>query len=155
MHAAELLQNYLDLVAAAIMNGDWETYENRVMLPLLLVTHAENIVVSTPDDLRAGFDTFRQALEIQKVTDYVRLVETAKIVDDDLLTGRYITHLIAGAHRILQPYTAQITLRRNGGVWRAASITNGLANSRIPFVGLSVADTPPIAEISPKEGPTK
>ncbi|MGO4907751.1 hypothetical protein ACEN2J_05395 [Pseudorhodobacter sp. W20_MBD10_FR17] len=153
MDADEILQEYLDVISDAVMAQDWEAYQGKIMLPLQLITHTANINVATPEELRAGFEAFCQTLQMQKVTHYVRLVETAKRLDQDLITGRYVSHLMAGAHRILPPYTSQMTLRRHGGVWRAVSITNSLANSRWPFVGIQVAETDPTAEISPNEGP--
>jgi hypothetical protein len=155
MDADEILQGYLDIVSDAVMAQDWDAYEGKIILPLQLITHTTSINVATPEDLRTGFDAFCQTLQVQKVTNYVRLVETAKQLDQDLIAGRYVSHVMAGTHRILPPFTSQITLRRQGGVWRAVSITNSLANSRWPFVGISVAETSPTAEISPKEGPTK
>jgi hypothetical protein len=147
MTESDILQDYLDRIATAVLTGDWATYEAGVVLPFHLVTHAANITVATQDDLRAGFDAFHQTLQIQRVTDFIRLVETAKLLDKDLISGRYVTHLMAGSHRIIPPYTSQITLRRQDGIWRAASITNALANSRWPLLMPSVVAT------SPKEGP--
>jgi hypothetical protein len=149
MTAAKLLQEYLDFVSAAVMAGDFEAYQRKIMLPFALITHAENISVSTPEQLRINFHAFRQTLQMHKVTDFIRLVESAKIVDEDLLTGCYISHLIAGGHRIMQPYTSQITLRQRDGVWCAASITNSVANLRWPFLLPSVTNTPL------NEGPTQ
>ncbi len=141
-----ILQTYLDTISAAVMANDWATYRAGVIMPFHLVTHTANITVSTEKDLRAGFDTFRQTLELQRVTDFIRLVESAKQVDQDLITGRYTTHLMSGGHRLLDPYTSQITLRRQDNIWRAASITNALANSRWPLLLLNQSQT------SPKEG---
>lgn len=155
MGANEILQGYLDFISDAVMAQDWDAYQGKIMLPLQLVTHTANINVETPEDLRAGFEAFCQTLQMQKVTHYVRLVETAKQLDQDLIAGRYVSHVMAGAHRILPPFTSEMTLRRQGGVWRAVSITNALANSRWPFVGIHVADTNPTAEISPNEGSIK
>lgn len=146
-NASSILQTYLDQIARAVMTDDWETYRAGVVMPFHLVTHTANITVSTEADLRAGFYTFRQTLEMQRVTDYIRLVESAKQVDEDLITGSYTTHLLSGGHRLLDPYTSQITLRRQEGIWRAASITNALANSRWPLLLHSQPLT------SPEKGP--
>lgn len=145
--ASGILQTYLDVIATAVMTNDWDTYRLGVIMPFHLVTHVANITVSTEQDLRAGFDTFRQTLLVQRVTDYIRLVESAKRVDEDLITGGYTTHLLSGGHRLLDPYASQITLRRQEGAWRAASITNALANSRWPLLLNSHPS------ISPDKGP--
>lgn len=142
MDAHKILQSYLDDVAAAVMTGDFDSYESRIIMPFHLVTHTANIAVATQDALRAGFDDFRQTLRIQRVTDYIRLVDTAAQLDRDLISGRYITHLLAGGHRVLDPFQSQITLRLVSNIWRAASISNALANSRWPLLLPKVADTP-------------
>jgi len=142
MNALTILQSYLDEVGAAVLRGDWNAYEARVCLPFQLVTHTANLTVTTQGDLRAGFDAFVQTLRSQQVTDYIRLAEAAIQLDEALISGRYATHLMVHAHRILPPFRSEITLRLEGNRWRAASITNALANSRWPLLMPSVTDTP-------------
>lgn len=132
--APQILQTYLDEVSAAVMRGDWPAYRDSVALPFQLVTHTASLQIATEEDLRQGFETFSEALRIRRVTDYVRLVEGAERLDDALVTGRYITHLMAGTVRVMPPFRSQITLRLDDGRWRAASITNALANSRWPIL---------------------
>ncbi|SEN29498.1 hypothetical protein SAMN05216227_1010110 [Pseudorhodobacter antarcticus] len=135
MQAAEaILQAYLDKVADAVMHDDWPRYLAAMTLPFHLVTHNGNIALTTEADLRATYDGFRQTLQVQRVTDYIRLVQTAKQIDDDLITGSYITHLLSGGQRLLDPFTSQITLRRSESVWCAVSITNALVSSRWPLL---------------------
>ncbi|NEX47585.1 hypothetical protein [Pseudotabrizicola algicola] len=134
MEAGAILQTYLDEIAAAVMAGDFAAYQTGVALPFHLVTHSANLTITTEAALREGFDAFRTMLQTQRVTDYIRLVEGAQCLDPDLLSGRYVTHLISGGMRVLDPFHSQITLRLVEGRWRAASITNALANSRWPFL---------------------
>ncbi|MFN4159602.1 MAG: hypothetical protein ACK4GO_14525 [Gemmobacter sp.] len=140
--APQILQLYLDEVAASVMRDDYAFYRSRVSLPFQLVTHAASLHITTEDELRQGFVTFAGTLRIQRVTDYLRLVEGGEFLDDALITGRYITHMMAGAHRILAPFRSSITLRLEGGIWRGASITNALANSRWPLLIATLPETP-------------
>jgi len=140
MDAPALLQSYLDDVAAAVMLGDWASYQAHVCLPFHLVTHTANLTVTTDTELRTGFDDFRETLRLQRITDYIRLVETASQIDPDLITGQYMTHILAGGHRVIAPFRSSITLRLIGNQWRAASITNALANSRWPLNMPKLAD---------------
>ncbi len=133
MDAPTLLQCYLDEVSVAVMQGDWVGYEAHVCLPFHLVTQTANLTVSTQAELRQGFDAFRETLHLQHITDYIRLVESATQLDPDLITGQYMTHLLAGGQRVINPFRSSITLRLIGNQWRAASITNALANSRWPI----------------------
>lgn len=116
------------------MRQDFASYRERVALPFQLVTHAASLHIADEDTLRQGFETFAQTLRVQRITDYLRLVEGAEELDEALITGRYVTHMMAGAHRVMPPFRSQITLRHENGRWRAASITNALANARWPLI---------------------
>lgn len=138
MDAAAILQDYLDDVSLLVMAGDYPAYREVMCLPLHIISHDESKVVATEDDLRAGFEMFCQTLKMQKVTDFIRLVEATAELDPTLISGSYVTHLLSGGNRILPPFRNQITLRLEGNRWRAASITNPLANSRWPLVRLAL-----------------
>ena len=130
----QTLQLFLDEVAGAVMRSDYAAYRERVTVPFQLITHTANLHIDNDADLRQGFETFAQTLRVQRITDYIRLVEGAEEMDDVLITGRYVTHMMAGGHRVIPPFRSQITLRHEDGRWRAASITNALANSRWPLL---------------------
>lgn len=134
MDPAAILQAYLDEVSAAVLRDDWATYRAGICLPCAVISHSESKIVATEAELRAGFVAFRDTLRAQRVTDYIRLVDRATMLDAELVAGSYMSHLISGGHRIVAPFQSLMTLRRVGGRWCAASVTNGLANSRWPLV---------------------
>lgn len=138
MDAARILQEFLDETAKAVMADDFDAYSSRICLPCHIISADETKVVETEADLRAGFEMFRDMLRSQKVTDYVRLVESATLLDKALLSGKYVSHLLAGGQRVMPPFKSQITLRLVGNQWRSASVSNVLAQSRWPFVRLAV-----------------
>lgn len=138
MDASDIFQVYLDTVSLAVMADDWPAYRRSVHLPCHVISHEESKVVATVDDLRIGFDQFSQTLKFHKITDFIRLVEAATQLDTELISGSYVTHLIAGTQRIMPPFRSQMTLRLIAGHWRAVSVTNGLANSRWPLVRLAL-----------------
>ena len=144
--AQAILQAYLDEVSIAVLRDDWDTYRDGISLPCAVISHDESKVVTTEEDLRAGFDSFRDTLRAVRVTDYIRLVDRAERLDRDLISGSYVSHVIAGGHRVVAPYRSIMVLRLVGNRWRAASVTNGLANSRWPLVRFEL---PPN-----EEGPT-
>lgn len=158
MDAAAILQAYLDEVSTAVLTDDWDTYREGICLPCAVVSHDESKVVATLDELRAGYDSFRLTLIAQRVTDYIRLVDQATRLDRDLISGSYVSHIIAGGHRIIAPFHSLMTLRLVGNRWRAASVTNGLANSRWPLVRLELPVVPraaPKPPLSPDEQGSK
>ena len=138
MDATDILQNHLDRVSMTILQGDWPTYRDGVHLPFHIVSHDESKVVTTEEDLRAGFDQFRATLRSQKVTDFIRLVGAATRLDQDLISGSYLSHLVSHGQRVIQPFRSQMSLRLIGNRWRAVSVTNELANSRWPLVRLQL-----------------
>ena len=78
----------------------------------------------------------------EQVTDHFRLAEAALQLDEALICGRRVTHVMIQASRILPPFRSKISLRPEGNRWRAASIINALANSRWPLLLPKVTDTP-------------
>ena len=138
MDATHILQSYLDEVSTAVLADDWNTYRDAVCLPCHIISHDESKVVATLDDLKAGYNLFRETLHAQRVTDYIRLVESAAFLEPALISGKYVSHLLAGGQRVLPPFTSQLSLRLEGKRWRAASITNSLIYSRWPLVRLEV-----------------
>ena len=138
MDATQILQAYLDEVAAAVMAEDWSTYRDCVCLPCRIVTHDEDMLIETDADLRAGFDVFCNTLQSRRITDYIRLVESASRLSSDLIEGSYATHLVSGGQRILPPFRSEMTFRLMGNRWRAVSVTNPLTKSRWPLVRLQL-----------------
>jgi hypothetical protein len=133
MSAMDLLQSYLDGVGNAVLGDDWDTYRNRVDLPFTLITQTAMIVVATEDDLRKGFTSFRDMLTFQKVTQYIRLADSAVSLSDTLISGGYVSHFMAGSHRIIPPFRSAMTLRLTGNSWRAVAITNSISNMQWPI----------------------
>ena len=133
MAAPAVLQSFLDEIGDALMADDWPTYRPCVHLPCHIVSFEGNTVVTTEAELRDGFNEFRDKLRFHRVTDYIRLVEHAAQLEHDMISGSYLSHLICNGHRLMDPSRSQITLRLIDGRWRAASVTNGLANSRWSF----------------------
>jgi len=150
MKPSQIAQTYLDRISAAVMADDYPSYRFGVALPLHMVTHTANFTVSTEEALRDGFDTFRQLLHSQRITDFIRLVVSAEAMDPELISTRYVTHLIAGSLRVMEPFHSQITLRLIEGNWRAVSITNSLSNSRWPLDVLRQSDSTPPNPDTPK-----
>lgn len=133
MPSLQVLQGWLDEVGAATLAGDWDTYAAHVALPFHLITETSSMVVATEGELRQGFEQFRDTLAHMRITDYLRLADSAVEISPELVSGRYITHLMSGAHRVVPPFRSQATLRLDGGRWRAASIVNALRNTQWPL----------------------
>ena len=138
----DILQTYLDTMGASVLQDDWTTYRRGVALPFHLVTEDASIVVADEDKLRMGFDSFVQTLNLHGITDYIRLAESITQIDDEMISGSYVTHMLKDGKRVVPPFKSQITLRRVDGVWQGASISNSLKNARWPVLMPNPADDP-------------
>lgn len=144
MPALQILQSYLDETSEACLKGDWDTYAATVELPFVFMTQTATTCITTREELQLGFDAYHAMIKHQRVTDYVRLTETAVELDQGLISGRYTSHLLAGSHRIVPPFRSSITLRLSGNRWRAASISNVLVNAEWPLLMPRVAPDLPL-----------
>ncbi len=152
MKATQILQAYLDTVSDHVLQGDFDGYQRGVALPFHLVTTDTNVVVTSVEQLREGFDHFRAMLLSQQVTAYIRQVATALLLDERLISGHYTTHVIAGGTRIMAPFPSQIVLRHGEEHgWRGTSIANGAKNVRWPMDRLQIA-SPPSDDVRPSPG---
>jgi hypothetical protein len=133
MKALGIFQGYLDEMSAIVMAGDFVAYADRVALPFHMLTESASFVIGTRDELRIGFDDFRQTLQIQQVTDLIRLADGATMLGEALISGRYVTHLLAHANRVVPPFRSQMILRLQSGTWCAVSIANALTNDQWPL----------------------
>jgi hypothetical protein len=133
MPAIQVLQSYLDESVASLFRADWPGYCASMALPFTLITEASVLTVTTEAELRAGFDAYQNMIRVQRLTDVVRLAETAAALGDNLISGRYITHMLAGSHRIMPPFRSNLTLRLTGNCWQAICVTNSLANMQWPI----------------------
>ncbi len=141
MKAFHILQDYLDRVGQAVMDEDYEVYADQVSLPFRLITEITTLVISTQAELESGFEAFAEMMQSQKVTDYIRLVDSAVQLDEDLISGRYVTHILSNGNRVMPAFCSQIVIRREDGKrWRAASIANSMKNARWPILLPRVGD---------------
>lgn len=132
MEAAAILQAYVDEAGLAVLSGDWATYRDGISLPCAMISRDTSVIIATEADLRAGFDTFRDMLKGQNVTDYVKQVEQACFLDKDLISGYYLSHILAKGHRVIPPFRCLLDLRLEGKRWRAAALTDGLRHNHWP-----------------------
>lgn len=134
MRAEAILQDYLDILADAVLRDDWETYASRVRLPFQLITERAAIQVLGEDELQDGFDAFVDMIRSQRVTHYVRTVTSAAQLSATAISGTYTTEILADGKRVVQPFQSRIIVRLRDGIWQATSISNNIMNPRWPVL---------------------
>jgi hypothetical protein len=130
----QILEEYLDLMGRAIMADDFDTYADQISLPFVLVTEVTTLVIQNVAELEHGFDAFVEMMQSQDVTEFRRVVESAVVSDDGLVSGRYVTHILRDGQPIVPPFGSRIGLRFEDDRWRAVSIANSLTNARWPII---------------------
>ena len=126
-------QDWLDRVERTFFEDDFEGYAAACALPLTIVTRTATNVVADRDDLRAGFDAWRDMLRSHGVTDMVRTARDVEQLGDGLIVGRYDTRLLAGSQLILPPFASSMALKLEDGAWKAALVSSGIGNSEFPI----------------------
>lgn len=132
MEPTLLLQAYLDEATGAVLSGDWAAYREGISLPCTMISPDVSTITATEADLRAEFDAVCAMLQVHQVTTFVKIVDSAYFLDKDLLSGFYVSHMLAQGRPVIPPYRSVLDLRLEGKRWRAAAVTNGLNSSRLP-----------------------
>lgn len=128
MDAGLILQAHLNQMTDCVMRADFAGYRTGFALPLSIMTTTTTQFVTSEEDLRLGFEEFVMMLQMQRVTDCVRLVSAAQRLDQQLIGGTYCSHLMVGGSRILPPVTSLVILRQDPGHdWRTVCVANGVA----------------------------
>lgn len=128
MNAGPILQAHLDQMTDCAMRADYAGYRTGFALPLSIITTTTTQLVTSEEELRLGFEEFALMLQVQGITNCIRLVSTAQRLEDLLICGTYFSHLIVGGTRILPPVTSQVVLRHDPvHGWRTVCVANGVA----------------------------
>jgi hypothetical protein len=111
-------QAALNVVSAAVLAGDFDTYIARMDLPYLICTLQEDFVLHRPEELEPTFRNLSDALRRHGATDYIRIAHAAEFVRSDRIEGWHNTNIIVGDQRVMAPWAARQALVLRDGVWR-------------------------------------
>ena len=135
------IQGWLDRQTEAQLSGDFEAFADMHELPHVIVTRTAVLIVEDEVRLKEGFDAWVSMLKTQNVSDVIHTVQDASEIGDDLLSGRYVTHLLRGATPICPPYSSTATFRCDADrALRVVSMTNGMKNLSWPITVPRVDD---------------
>jgi hypothetical protein len=116
--AAELYQAFLDETSATMIGDAPERFAARVLLPYVMRTARDEIVLETLDDVIADtrhvIDTLRQ----MQLTDLIRIVLRARFIAPDTIEGWHRSYVLRGANTLTPPYENRLVLRLSDGVWK-------------------------------------
>lgn len=78
-----------------------------------------------------GFEDYSAARHSQCVTQLIRLADSATVMQRDLICCTCLTHVLSGGTWVSRPHNSMLALRKDGGHWKAASVTNSYYNSTL------------------------
>ncbi|MEI4486515.1 hypothetical protein V8J36_09965 [Frigidibacter sp. MR17.14] len=144
-------QGWLDRVGKTFFDNDFDGYADTMILPFVMVTARQTMVIQSLDQQREGFDAFRALMDRLGATDLFRLGAGVYPVGSTILCGSYETHLLRNGQRLIEAFRSSAMLRLgDDGIWRAACIANSLTNLSWPIRTLqSEANDAPLARKDP------
>lgn len=135
MTAIPILQSYLDRMAKAVLEQDWDTYRQGIDLPFQLTTDTAILTVRSEDELYEGFIAYSDMLSSLEVVALRRVVLAADMRDHDYLTGTYLTNMFSESGRHVFPENfSSIDLLWSGSDFVATAIMNNMQVSRWPVI---------------------
>ena len=130
-------QSIVDGLTIAYMTNDYGLYRDNFALPVTLVAPSGLVEISSEDDVREMFDTYREGIEFHSIDNTIRLV----VSFDDCLDGTYLstveTHLFSGGQRIAEPHRSAFLVRDTVNGPRIISIMG----TRNPQEAIAIAPT--------------
>jgi len=128
-------QTYLDRMALAVMDQDWETYRQGVDLPFKLITDSAILDIVGEDDLYDGFVAYSDVLASLQVQELRRTVVEAELAPAGTMTGSYIADIVSRSSAYSFPRSfSSIYLRTSDSGWAATSIVNNTSFARWPVL---------------------
>ncbi|MFK7867711.1 MAG: hypothetical protein AB8B58_00575 [Roseobacter sp.] len=122
------MQTFLDKIDTTFLFGNFDEWQNAYKLPFVVETAQGQKIVDGTAKLREEFTLYREACQINKVTDITRIVRMAEQVDEDLMLLTYRAHILNGPRYVVDPWNGAMTLRREGGRWHITKILRALGH---------------------------
>lgn len=111
----------LEKTGAALMSGDFETFQACFILPQEMETFEGLQRIETTAQLRKIYDAVRRYHARLAVTYMARNCLEAEYRDDDTVEATHETRLLSGQRLIQRPFPVFSVLKRVDGVWHVAS----------------------------------
>jgi hypothetical protein len=143
MTMLDVFQKHLDEISEALLTDDYDRYRAMVDVPLVVITEKATTIVTREEHFRYGFESYAGMLRTHQATDLIRLAHSVSEYGDNLITGRYETHILRGGKRIYGPFQSAATLVRVGGRWLINSVVSPVHGEEWPINRLPDEIDPP------------
>lgn len=148
--AQDIYQQVLNDTSQHINQPSFAGYAGTFRFPMSLHTETEDSVLTDPEELRPYFDTLVGIREASGADELARFAIHAAFVDDTLIAGHHIAHMLKDGQDIKAPVASRWLLRRIGEDWKIVSVANGLIDHEFPLRPLEGPDParPDAAQLS-------
>lgn len=120
-----------DQLTKALIDGDFALYRAVMDLPLRIAPRNDDAyVLETEADLRADFDLYHAMIVGQGVTDIFRQVLCVQNTAPERQRLVCMTHILARAHRLVDPFETTMTLVLREDGWRISEIESSEGHIR-------------------------
>jgi hypothetical protein len=129
-----IYQEHLDTMTAALLAGEFDTFERRVSYPLTVRTLSNDFIVEARPKCECMFRDMHSCLHADGITEIIRIATSARFVTPDEIIGSHESHKMRGAVRATPPYENHVRLARGeDGLWRATHCANAVENKAGKF----------------------
>jgi hypothetical protein len=160
-----ICEHLLDLTRRALLEGDFDAFEQAFLLPHIHTTLDGTVFLETREDLLELHTRVTREFARLGVDDIHRVILSAAFSGPDRIVVQTVSHHLSGGRRVNTPFPVMTELQRCGPQWRIASanyvvrsdnptIADALMPERFPSELQSTVpdDTPRVA---PRTGHSK
>ncbi|WP_193140560.1 MULTISPECIES: hypothetical protein [unclassified Meridianimarinicoccus] len=139
----EIVQTWLDRVSDTFFQDDFDGFAAAIDLPFVLTTQASRTVLTSRDDLRAGFDAWVKMIRGHRATHLIRTAREVQQITPNLITATYDSEMLRNGTRLVPGFSSWMMLVRRDGVWLSDQLISGVVNARYPFSHIKVDPNAP------------
>ncbi|MCF7701046.1 hypothetical protein [Loktanella sp. M215] len=150
--AHTVFQDWLDRVAAYVVANDYDNWRTTMSCPVVVNSAAGPSEMGTEDQLREKFEQWRLQINVQRVSDLIRIAHDVQAISEDHIEGAYTMDVLSNGQRVMPRFISAATLRYQDRHWRATELNSGLAVKHRHLIHTSAPDDdttvapPPTAE---------
>lgn len=139
--ALALYQAYLDQIAKAVGDDDFEAFCDLQHFPY--TTHGAKMdrTVDSPEDLRPFYEVLRRCHNGEVGDRIERIASRAEFISADRICGYHEGTAYLGDEVTVPTVRSCMILRRTGTKWRLQTVTNSIDNTQYPFSMYEPGDT--------------
>lgn len=119
----------IEELGTALIAGDFQRYSDCISLPFLVEPReGRSYTLKTMSELQADFDLYHASLCTSRATEMIREIKQVRQVSETAIKATFVTHMMSGATRFVDPWTQQMELRLTSKGWRINHVISSLGH---------------------------